>query len=181
MGDEKLARPHILAAEEQNAAGGQAVPAGTTCLLIVALQIFWHVVVDHIPDIGLVNAHTKGIGGHHDQRAVIEKVLLIPLALFRFQPRVVPGGGDAPLSEQGTDLLHGLSGGAVDDAAFPWTAPDQLQQGGALVRWLANFEIQVFPVEAGGDSQRIPEGEQAGDVLLNLRRGSGREGAHRPQ
>ena len=52
------------------------------CLLIVCLQILGRLAVDtDVGNVLLVDAHTKGVGGHHDLNLVVEKGRL-PLPAF---------------------------------------------------------------------------------------------------
>ena len=179
VGDEKLISPHILATVQQDAAGGRPVPARPARLLVVALHVLGHIVVDDIPDIGLVDAHAEGVGGHHHLHPVVEEVLLVPLPLLWGQASVIPGGGYPPLAEEVAHLLHILPGGTVDDAALAGAALHQLQQRRPLVRRLLDLKIQVLPVKAGGQLQRVLQVQQAVDVRLHVRRGGGGEGSHR--
>ena len=84
-----------------------------------------------------------------------------------------------PLAEEVAHLLHILPGGTVDDAALAGAALHQLQQRRPLVRRLLDLKIQVLPVKAGGQLQRVPQVQQAADVRLHVRRGGGGEGSHR--
>ena len=178
VGDQEFIGPHVLPAVQQDAAGGQAVPPGAARLLVVALDVLGHVVVDDIADVRLVDAHAKGVGGHHDRRPVIEEILLIFPPLLRLQACVVSGGGDAPLVQEVTDLLYVLPGGTVDDPAFSWAALHQLQQCRLFVLRLLNLKIQVLPVEASGKAQRLPQPQQLFDVLFHIRGGRGGKGPH---
>ncbi len=136
LADEELGCAHVLPAVQQDTSGLRPVPACPARLLVVALQILGHVVMDHIADVGLVDAHAEGVGGHHHLDPVEEEVLLILPPLLRLQPGVVAGCGDAGALEELADLLHVLPGGAVDDAALPGrsapgpAAPPALRRGG---------------------------------------------------
>ena len=134
--DKELRRMNIPGAIEQQALRLGAVPARTARLLIVCLHIFRHIIVYHITDILLVNAHAKGIGGHHDPNLVKQKCSLAFSALFFFQPRMIPGRRNAAISEQLRDLFHVFTGGAVDNPAFIPVLGNELQQRRFFIRGL---------------------------------------------
>ena len=71
----------------------------TTCsprFLIVVFQICRHIIVDHEPHVGLVDAHTEGIGRHHDLHPVVEEIVLILPPGIRIQLGMVSRSPDAP-------------------------------------------------------------------------------------
>ena len=161
---------HIPRAEEEDAVRRLPVPPGPAGLLVIGLQAFGHVVVDHVADVGLVNAHAEGVGGHHHRLAVKLEVLLVLPALVLGQAGVVPGGGDALAAEKGAHLLHPRPGGAVDDAALPPALLHQVQEDGALLLRPEDVEEEVGPVKAGDHRHRVLEAQLGDDVLLDRRR-----------
>ena len=133
---------------------------------------------DHIAHVGFVDAHAEGVGGHHDGLPVELKVVLVLPPLLLVQPRVVAGGGEAPLLQIGPHLLHPGAGGAVDDAAPVPPGLEEGEEGGALAPGGLHVEVQVGPVKAGDLPHRVLHGQQAEDVLLHLGGGGGGEGGH---
>ncbi len=130
---QKFIDDDILCREQQNALGRLPVPPGAPGLLVVVFHALGHVVVDHIPDVGLVDAHAERVGGHDDGGAVIDEVLLVLLPGVIVKARVVPGDGDAPVSQRLTELVHVFPGGAVNNPAFR-----------GMLFYVACYEI-VFP------------------------------------
>ena len=132
-------------------------------------------------DVGLVNAHAKGVGGHHHRGPVVEEVLLIFLALLVGEARMVADGGKAPLPQGGADLFHPFAGGAVDDAAL---LPPGLQQGEQLLQLVlgaAHLEVQVGPVKAGDVHKGMAQPQQGENVPPHPGGGRGGKGGdHRP-
>src|SRR5881227_3073643 len=49
----------IARAEQQHAFAWQSVPPGAPCLLVIALQVFWQIVMHHEADVWFVDAHSK--------------------------------------------------------------------------------------------------------------------------
>ena len=127
--------------------------------------------MDDKAHVGLVNAHAKGVGGHHHRGPVVEEVLLVSQALLVLQAPVVAGGGVAPLPQGVADLLHGLAGAAVHNAA----ALPALRQ---LVLGAAHLKVEVGPVKAGDGDPGVTELQQGEDVLPHPGRGRGRKGRH---
>ena len=147
--DEELIGLHIAAAIEQEAVGAVPIPARPACLLVIALQVLGHIIVQHIPDVRLVDAHAEGVGGHHHRHRPLEEGVLSGGALLRGQAGVIAGGGDVPLRQEGVDLLHRFPGRAVDDAALVLMLLDELEEGCPLTGGLPDLEEEIFPVEAG--------------------------------
>ena len=108
----------ILRRKKQHALRRQPVTPGTARLLVIILHALGHVVVQHEPHVGLVNAHAKGVRRHNDRRGVVDEVILIFAACFGGQARVVLCGRKAVFGQKLLQLVHILAGGAVDDAAL---------------------------------------------------------------
>ena len=64
--DEELVLYLVGPRVEEYAVAGQIVAAGPARLLVVPLDGLGHIVVDDETDIGLVDAHPEGDGGHND-------------------------------------------------------------------------------------------------------------------
>jgi hypothetical protein len=158
--------------------GGLSVPAGASRLLVIALYIFGHVVVDHKAYIGLVDAHAKGIGGNHHPGPVEDKVLLVLAALLVLQSGVVAGGGDPGPGQPLAYRLHRFSGGAVNNPALLGAAGQKSLQPSVLVFGAGYFKVEVGPVKACGHGQRVPQKQQRLDIRLDLGCGRGGKGPH---
>ena len=104
--DEIAAGGDIAVAPQKQAFGRLAVAAGTARLLIVRLDAFRHVVMDHIAHVGLVDAHAERIGRHHDRRIVVDETALA------FQARV--GGHARMVSYSRHALAHEPCGKRID-------------------------------------------------------------------
>ena len=176
--DHKLGRTHISGRIEQHALCTAAVPACPARFLIIAFNGPGHIVVDHEADVGFVDAHAEGVGGHHYGLSVIEEVLLIDRPLLFIQTRMVAGGIVAPVLEEIADSLHIFPGCAVDNAAFALSGGQKPQQFPVLTLRMPDFEIQIRPVKACDAAQRVLQLQQPPDILLHLFGGSGRIGTH---
>ena len=166
---------------EQDAVRRFPVAPGAAGLLVVGFQAFWHIVVDHEGDVGFVDAHAEGVGGHHDGAAVILEILLILPTLAVLQPGVIADGFDAVGVQIGADALHRRAGGAVYDAAFPAPLLQQAPQRRGAVGGLQHVEIEVRPVEAGDDAEGIAQRKGAQNVGAHrLCGGGGESGQDRP-
>ena len=64
-------------AEQQKAFAGQTIAPCPAGLLIVTLDIFWQVVVNHIAYVRLVNAHAEGNSRANNPDFIAKKCLLI--------------------------------------------------------------------------------------------------------
>ena len=116
--DKVVRRRNILCAEKQNAVGILSVSSGASCLLIVALDIFRHVVMDDKAHVAFVDSHAEGVRRYHDALAVIDEILLVFQAFFVRQTGVIACCRKALRTEKLADLLHLLACGTIDDAGF---------------------------------------------------------------
>lgn len=107
---EQEARLVVVVVQEPGL-GGLAVATGTSGLLVVLLDGGGQVEVNHGAHVGLVNAHTEGVGGHDDGRISGHPGVLLLLLDFRTQAGVVVVGGNA-LAREGFGYLGGLLAGA---------------------------------------------------------------------
>jgi len=64
--NEELLDTFVGGVIEQHGVGGLSIATGAADLLKIRLKIPWHVEVNHIADIRLVNTHTKGFGADDD-------------------------------------------------------------------------------------------------------------------
>ena len=71
---------HIAIRIKHQSIRRQSIPSCPTYLLIIALKIFRHIVVNHPPDIALVNPHAKCYRGAYYFRFIVEKTLLYCLS-----------------------------------------------------------------------------------------------------
>jgi hypothetical protein len=67
--------------KQQETMGSQPVASGPAYLLVIAFDIFWHIIMDDEPDIRLVYPHPEGYGGHNDVHIVIDEQLLVLFSL----------------------------------------------------------------------------------------------------
>ena len=166
--DKILRCRHVLQAEQQNAVRRLAVASGASCLLIIALDVFGHIEVYDKAHIGLVNAHTKGVGRYHDPFAVIDEILLIPQPLVVGQAGVIARRRIALFAEEIADSLHLFARGAVDDPCLVAALLDQLEQCAAFVLRPHNGEKQVGTVKAGRQHDRLTQPQQPDDIRLDV-------------
>ena len=87
--DEIIQLGDVRVAVEQQAVRRQAIPPGAPDLLVVALDAFRQVEVDHKADVGLVDPHAKGDRRYHDLGIVANKGFLVPPPLRIFEPGMV--------------------------------------------------------------------------------------------
>ncbi|MCY1237797.1 hypothetical protein D9M72_505060 [compost metagenome] len=175
MGAEELAEAQVLGAVVQDGGGGFAVAPGAADLLVVAVQRVGDVGVNDEADVGFVDAHAEGGGGHHHVQFVVEELLVdaVPLALL---PAGVVGlSARAQGSEFGRVGLGVLAGGGVQQAGA-FELGHLLGDGAALVLVCVvadHFEPDVGPVEAVHQDQRVHHVQALLDLLAHRRRSSG--------
>lgn len=97
---QKFVDDDVLRRKKQHALRRQPVTPGTARLLVIILHALGHVVVQHEPHVGLVNAHAKGVRRYNDRRGVVDEVILIFAACFGGQARVVLCGRKARIRSE---------------------------------------------------------------------------------
>ena len=118
VGKELVEFLHILFGVEGNALSLSPITAGTTGLLVVALQALGNVVVDNKAHVGLVYAHAESDSGNNDIPLLHQELVLILGAHLVVQASVVGQSLDAVELQQLGQVLHLLAGEAIDDAAL---------------------------------------------------------------
>src|SRR5687767_6730475 len=94
----------------------ETVTSRPTNLLIVALDTFREVEVDHKADIGLVDAHAKGDCGNDDLRIITDEGFLIPSTVRIFESRVIRTDRISFRREIGCELIHLFARKTVNNA-----------------------------------------------------------------
>ena len=127
--------------------------------------------MNDITHIGLVDSHSKCIGGYHHTTAVINKIILIVPAFLIRKSCMISGGRDAVTDQLSADLLHQLSGETVDDS----TVVRMLQY--VIVYFLIfifrcfHCKIKVFPIKSCGCAKGILKPQKSCNILSDLLRG----------
>ena len=175
------ARDYVTLIPEQGASGGLPVASGPARLLVVSLDALRHIVVYHISHIGLVNAHTEGVGGYNHLHLVVDEVPLRSLPVLGIHACVVAGGTNADLGQvigQGFGLL---TGGAVDDARFVLVLPGVPGNPTVLVFGLQldHIKEEVGTIEPRHSHVRVVQAQHVYDVATHLLGGRGGEGRNR--
>jgi hypothetical protein len=60
--------------------------------LIISLQTFGHIVMNHIGHIGLIDPHAECVGRNHYPLPVKQEILLVLPPFLRVQPGMIAGG-----------------------------------------------------------------------------------------
>ena len=139
----------ILLTKHQNAVGVLAVATRAPRLLIIALQILRHIIMDDVSHIRLIDPHSEGIGRVHDPLAVIDKIVLILPAFLILQPGMVSRGGEAFITKGFADLFHSFACRAINDARLPCSLSHQSKQLLRLTARPNHREKQIWSVKTG--------------------------------
>ena len=130
----------------------------------------------HEAHVGLVDAHAKSHGGHHDQAVFAQEAVLVALAHARVQAGVVGQGRDALLAQPLGRVFHLLAALAVDDAGIALVlAADEAQQLLAGVVLLDQGVADVGPVEAADEDAGVLQLQALDHVGAGLVVGGGRQ------
>ena len=135
----------------------------------------------YIPHIGFINAHSKGIGSHHNRISVINKIVLVLSPFTVTESRMVTGNRKTVPPQPLADLLHHFSGQAVNNPAF---FPVKLQiifHRGIFIFGSLHGKIEIRPVKAGRQHLRGTEHKNIYDIIPDLFGSRCRKSAdHRP-
>ena len=165
--------------EQQHTLRRQTVAPGPAGLLIVALDVFRQVVMNHKTHVRFVDAHTKRNRGADDLNLVADECLLIFGARRGIEPGVVGGTAQALLGEPLGQTLGGIPARAVNDAALAVVPLGYVQN---LVQGLAASDHpvgEVAAIETGDETTRIAKLQLRDDVLPHAIGGGGSQCHHR--
>ena len=69
---------HVARREQQHTIARQAITSSAPRLLVISLDIFRQIIMEHEPDIGLIDAHAEGDGCANHAHFVAQEKLLVP-------------------------------------------------------------------------------------------------------
>ena len=106
-------------------------------------------------DVGLVDSHAEGDGGHHHDTRLGHEFVLVRIARRLFHARVIGQGRDSMVDQKSSRLFGLLARQAVDDPAFatiPFYDREHLGPPGALQ---FDRQLDVGSIETKDDDLRI--------------------------
>ena len=154
------------------------VASGASGLLKVGFERVGQVNVDDKPHIGLVDAHSEGVGGHNHACGAAFPGVLLGVALLGCEPGVVVVGADVVLHQKISNLL-GFSPAAHIHNARSRNVVDDAQHIPQLVVNLAHKVDEVFALETLAENVALAEFELVLNIVDHLRRGGGGDCQHR--
>ena len=110
--------------------------------------------MDYQPHVGLVDAHTEGIGGNHHAHIVGCPLPLAEVFLGIVEPGMVERCADALLHQRVGHLTGALSAAGIDNGRAALTAQD-VEQLLALVADMASFP-EIEPILSWGSRATSP-------------------------
>ena len=170
---------NILITIKGNATSLAAVAAGTSGLLIVSLQTFRYVVVNHEAHVRLVNAHAEGDGGHNHVHLFLQEGVLVVGPRGGIHARMIGQGPDVVGHEQFGQLLDLLAAQAINDTRLAGILLDIFDDLTCRIVFGPDFVEQVGPVERRLEHGGIGHAEILLDVHLHLRSRRCRQGDQR--
>ena len=162
--------PHavVLPGVEQAAFGFQAIAPGPAALLLVMLQRLGHAGVNHVPHVGLVDAHAEGHRGDDRVDLLFDERFLVAAAVIVRQAGMVRPHAVAQFLQHGRGLLHVLARNAIDDARLARVPvqdfPDLLQ----AVMAALDLVDQIRPVERADQDFGRGQLQLLRDILPDL-------------
>ena len=181
--DQKAAHAKVVAVPQQVAARRIAIATRAARLLVVGLDALGHVVVDHVANVGLVDAHAKGVGGNHHLDVVVDKgALALAAGVVAHAGMVAPHAnatGVQRLGKLAGQSIDRLAGRAIHDTALARMRDHVVAhpRGLGLVAHLLAAKVEVFAVEARHHGRGILQAEHllnVGTHALGRRSGKGR-------
>ncbi len=125
---EVFQRHQVVGARQHLARRRRSIPPGSADLLCVVLQTLRHVVVVHVADVRLVDAHAEGDRRHDDLFVGTHKRVLHPVPMLGVHARVIRDGVDAGAVQVRRDLLSRALQGHVDDRRTALALHDVLNE-----------------------------------------------------
>ncbi len=113
--DERLQRDYVRIGIKHHSLSLHPVAARTPDLLIIALNVARHIVVNHPADITLVDTHTESHRGTHHLHIAVDKLLLSQIALRHRQTRMIDHRTVAQSPQIIVHRLRRLTADAIDN------------------------------------------------------------------
>ena len=166
----------VLVAVECDALSFLSVSAGTSGLLVVALEALGDVIVNHEPYVGFVYAHAEGYGRHYDVHLLHEEHVLVLGPGGGVHAGVIGQGLDAVDVEEFGYLLGLFPAEAVDDAGLALILLDEADHLFLDIDLVADLVVEIGPVERALEHLCVHHAEILLYVRLDFRSGGGGEG-----
>ena len=171
----------VIGAGEHFADGGFAIASGTAGLLRVVFERLREVVVIDGADVGFVDAHAEGDGGHDDIRLPAHEGILCGMPMLIRQARMVGEGVHSTLLKMRGDVLGGVLQRHIHDAGHFALQQQFREHGEALLRGAGgDADVQIGPQERGLHVIGLRDVEGLADVCRDGGRGGGGEGQNGP-
>ena len=131
-----------------------------------------------IPDIGLINPHSKRIGCDHHLDPIVNKILLTALSCFIAHSRMISAHGKSRTFQKQVKFIHILSCGTVNNSAFIRMFFQILPDSFFFLFCSLHLKIQIFPVKSCHCHIRILQLQYFPDVCLYTLCCRGSKGCH---
>ena len=135
----------------------------------------------HKAHVWLVNAHTEGDGGHHDDAVLPQEAVLVGLAHLGRQARVVGQRREAGVAQRLGQFLHAPARLAIDHAGITqMLAVDEAHELRERLLLFLDAVADVGPVEAADELPRLLQPQALHDVGAReaVGRGGERDARH---
>ena len=162
---------NIVRAVETQTVSFAAISAGTTRLLIIALQTLRDVIVYYKTHVRLVNTHSESDRSHDHLTLFHQEGILMRTTRRRVQTGMVRLGRDTVHFQHLRQILYLLASQAIYNTALAFHAPDKTYQ--ILIhifRLRTYFVIQVRTVKTALEYSRIRHAQVLLNIFLHLRR-----------
>ena len=173
---QQLIDDDVLRRKQQDDTRFLAVTPRPSGFLVIAFDVFGHVVVVNGPHIAFVDSHPESIRCDHDRFAVEQEIILVPLALVFRQPGMVQRHSKAFLFQFFLDRFHIFSGRAIDDARF--LRVEVLHEKLELIGGLFHAEGQIAAVKSRHQAERLLQAQLDHNIVLDRFGGSCGEGCN---
>lgn len=122
--DEKFLDDNILTVKQQDTFASFAIASGPACFLIIAFHILWHLIVDDVTDIALIDAHAEGVSRHHDGNGIEGKSFLSFLSCTIAHASMIFADRDAILFQFLVEAVYLFSRRCIDNTGFTGVGRD---------------------------------------------------------
>ena len=142
-----------------------AVTSGTSGLLIISFQTLRHVIVDNIPDVGLVNTHAESNRSNDDINAFHQEVVLRLCTGCSVHSGMIGSCFDVIGDEYFCQIFHLLAAEAINNTAFALVILNETDDVLFNILGLRPYFVEkVGTVEGASEVLRFNNAE----VLLNI-------------
>ena len=148
-----------------------SVPSCPSGFLVIIFYAFGNIEVDHKPDIGFIDPHSKGDSCHNNLYILVHELVLPVCPHLAVHPCMISHSLDVVGHQHIGKLFGGLPVEGIDDAAFAAVIMNEFDDalnGILLVDFWPDLVVEIGSIKGGNEDLRLAEAQVFNNVLLHF-------------